>query len=152
MYMLGLVQGFGWGLQRPFGPYGKRRDTRLQRTDLLAFIERIVETAITPPSTAMFTFPSALTRRRSLAASSDISGAGLTPESIGTAPSGAWRVSCSPLAMLARPVAAAVASRASLVRTRVLASLSSARLPEMAERPVSQVAIAVPTEAALTAL
>jgi hypothetical protein len=36
----------------------------------------------------MFTFPSTLTLRKSLAASSDISGAGLTPESIGTAPPG----------------------------------------------------------------
>src|SRR5215210_2789676 len=124
MYILDLVQGYGWGLQRPFGPYGKRRDTRLQRTDLLAFIERIVETAITPPSTAMFTFPSTLTRRRSLAAYSDISGAGLTPESIGVAPSGAWRVSWSPLITLARPVAAAVASKASLARTMLLASSS----------------------------
>ena len=136
----------------PGSYYGSSRETRLQRTDSLAFIERMVETAITLPRTAMFTFPSTFTRRRSLAASSDISAAGLTPESIGTAPSGAWRERESPLSMLARPVTAAVVSRASLVRTRLLASSSSAALPEIADRPASQVAIAVHTETALTAL
>jgi hypothetical protein len=33
----------------------------LQRKDWLAFIERIVDTAIAPPSTAMFAFPNRLT-------------------------------------------------------------------------------------------
>jgi hypothetical protein len=52
----------------------------LQRKDSWAFIERIVDAAIAPPSTAMFAFP-----RRSPAASLDISGAGVTPESMLTA-------------------------------------------------------------------
>ncbi len=63
----------------------------LQRKDSLAFIERIVDTAMVLPRTAMFVLPNRLTARRSPAASSDISGAGVIPESIGVAPSGAWR-------------------------------------------------------------
>ena len=58
----------------------------LQRKDSLAFMERIVDTAIAPPSTAMFAFPNRLTApRRSPATSLDISGAGVTSESMLTA-------------------------------------------------------------------
>ena len=42
------------------------------------------------PTNTMFTFPSTFTIRKSLAAASDVSSAGVVPDSIGVAPSGAW--------------------------------------------------------------
>ena len=69
--------------------YGKKREAMLKRKDWLAFCARIVDTAITPPNTPMFTFPSTFTIRKSLAAASGVLSAGVVPDSIGVAPSGA---------------------------------------------------------------
>ena len=44
----------------------------------------------------MFTFPSTFTIRKSLAAASGVSSASVLPDSIGVAPSGAWRESWKP--------------------------------------------------------
>jgi hypothetical protein len=77
-------------------PYGKKRDTALKRADLVAFMERTVVIPRMAPVTNMFKFPSWLTDRSRLAASSGVSEAGVVPDSIGTAPSGAWPVSALP--------------------------------------------------------
>ena len=69
--------------------YGNRRDTALKRADSVAFMERTVAMPRMPPVTNMFRFPSWLTERRRLAAFSGVSEAGVVPDSIGTAPSGA---------------------------------------------------------------
>ena len=77
-------------------PYGKKRDTALKRADLVAYMERTVVVPRIAPVTNMFKFPSWLTDRSRLAASSGVSEAGVVPDSIGTAPSGAWPVSALP--------------------------------------------------------
>ena len=76
--------------------YGNKRDTALKRADLVAFMERTVVIPRMAPETNMFRFPSRLTERRRLAAFSGVSEAGVVPDSIGTAPSGAWSVSALP--------------------------------------------------------
>ena len=62
----------------------------LQRVDLAAFMERMVVMAPMVPTSTMFTFPSTFTIRKSLAAASGVLSAGVVPDSIGVAPSGAW--------------------------------------------------------------
>src|SRR5918995_4343992 len=132
-------------------PYGKKRDTALKRADWVAFIERIVVIPRMAPVTKMFRFPSWLTDRRRLAAFSGVSDVGVVPDSIGTAPSGAWPVRALPWITLASPVKAPTPKRMSLARTslRVCWSIS---LPESPSRPGNQVIAAVAKEATLMAL
>src|ERR671910_2357940 len=84
------------------GCYGSKRESTLKRADLVAFIERIVVIPRMAPVTSMFRFPSWLTDRSRLAAFSGVSEAGVVPESIGTAPSGASAVRALPWITLAR--------------------------------------------------
>ena len=76
--------------------FGRKRVTALQRVDLAAFMDRIIVMAPMVPTSTMFTFPSTFTIRKSLAAASGVLSAGVVPDSIGVAPSGAWRESWKP--------------------------------------------------------
>ncbi len=71
------------------------------------------------PVTNTFRFPSWFTERRREDAFSGVVSAGVVPDSIGTAPSGACLVSVLPWITLARPVKTPTANRTSLARTRL---------------------------------
>ena len=140
------------GLDLTLGvPYGKKRDTALKRADWVAFMERTVVIPRMAPVTNMFRFPSWLTDRSRLAAFSGVSEEGVVPDSIGTAPSGAWPVSALPWITLASPVRAPTPNRMSLARTRLRVCWSIS-LPESPSRPGNHVIAAVAKEATLMAL
>src|ERR671911_560982 len=132
-------------------PYGKKRDTALKRADSVAFMERTVVMPRMVPVINMFRFPSWLTDRSRLAASSGVSDAGVVPDSIGTDPSGAWPVRALPWITLASPVRAPTPKRMSLARTRLRVCWSIS-LPESPSRPGNHVIAAVANEATLMAL
>jgi hypothetical protein len=131
--------------------YGSRRDTALNFTDSVAFMDRIVVMPRMAPVIARLTLPSWFTGRKRLAAFSGVSVEGVVPEAIGTAPPGACPVSARPWITLAKPLKVLAANKRSLARAR-LRVCSSISAPESPNLPGNQVAAEAMNEPALMAL